>query len=1240
MEPHRHFGDGSTIKPEPDHAKTIFLRAIEGQSPENWEAFLDGACGADARLRLRVSALLQAHQELGSFRDEAPANAMTIDMPAGPHTAVAPGMVIGPYKLLEQIGEGGMGVVYMAQQTAPVRRKVALKVVKPGMDTREVVARFEAERQALALMDHPHIAHVFEAGATAAGRPYFVMELVRGVPITEYCDQNNLPVRERLELFVTVCHAVQHAHQKGIIHRDIKPSNVLVTLHDGTPIPKVIDFGLAKAIGQQLTDKTLFTRFAQMVGTPLYMSPEQAELAGLDIDTRGDIYSLGVLLYELLTGTTPFEGVRMQKAALDEIRRMIREEDPPAPSTRLSSTAGETQTTVAAHRRIDPRGLSRLVRGDLDWIVMKALEKDRARRYETANGFAADVGRYLNDEPVEACPPSSLYRFRKFVRRNRAALAPAGLLGVALLLATSTIGWTIRDRTAQRAETERELAATRRQSTRERLAREAKLEGRIHEALEESRAEYERDRVPAAIAAVKHAERLLASGEVGNDALREGVRSWQAELEVVRQLEDLGCLVSEPEMVLAAATYFEVFRELGINVDELTVDEAGRRVRSHATWQRLTEALDHWSGIKRFVDEHPGSDASLRKKRLLQVARAADPDEFRSQVRLAIENQDLKAADRLAASPEVGTLPAATLDQLARTIFWRGGASGPRRATRLMEHTRIERAGDFQLNVCCANFYAWMNPPRWAEAAHLASIALAIRPGNVRLQSWLGSIYYRQGKLDDAIACYRQSIRLDLTYTVAHDNLGLALESQGKPEQAIACFRRAIELEPKTSSFHANLGRTLATEGKLDEAIACFRTAIELDPSNSSAYKYLGATLNDRGKPDEAIVHLRKALELDSKSAFGQNELGSDLLKQAKVDEAIACFRRAIELDPKFPVAHMNLGFALNKHGKPEQAIACFRTAIRLDLKDARAHVHLAVILNDQGKPDEAILQLRTALELDSNNALAQNRLGVILNEQGKPDEAIVYLRRAIELNPNAASALDHRYLAAALMSRGTFDEALIDYSKALALSPADWGTWDDRGMLYLAQDQPEKAIADFTRSIAIHSEAAWVWHHRSNAYVSSGHWRQALADLSKTDELEPQNDDTQRDLAWLLATCPELKLRDSERAVRLATQATARSPEQGRLWNALGVALFRAGDLQAAIGALEKSMSLRQGGDALDYLVLAMCHSQLKHKDEARSWFGRGATWIDSNRTSLERDRPRREELQRFRVEAEQLLK
>ena len=306
----------------------------------------------------------------------------------------------------------------MAEQQHPVRRKVALKVIKPGFDTRQVIARFEAERQALALMEHENIAKVLDAGATDCGRPYFVMELVYGVPITEFCDRNELPPRERLELFVQVCRAVQHAHTKGIIHRDIKPTNVLVTLHEGVPVPKVIDFGVAKATSQQLTDKTLFTNFAQMIGTPLYMSPEQAEMTGVDVDTRSDVYSLGVLLYELLTGTTPLDKDRFKQAAFDEVRRIIREEEPPRPSTRLS-TMGDQARSISARRKSDPKQLGQFVRGELDWIVMKALEKERARRYETASGLAHDIERYLRDDPVEACPQSASYRLKKFARRNK-----------------------------------------------------------------------------------------------------------------------------------------------------------------------------------------------------------------------------------------------------------------------------------------------------------------------------------------------------------------------------------------------------------------------------------------------------------------------------------------------------------------------------------------------------------------------------------------------------------------------------------------------------------------------------------------------------------------------------------------------------------------------------------------------------------------------------------------------------
>ncbi len=437
--------------PDAKDEEALFYAALGITSPDAREAYLRQRCGEDRELLSRMEALLAADETPDGFLEEPPT---ILDVPACQTAPVeAAGTAIGRYRLLEKIGEGGMAVVYMAEQTEPIRRRVALKIIKLGMDTEQVIARFEAERQALAMMDHPNIAKVFDAGATEAGRPYFVMELVTGVSITEYCDANHLSTQGRLALFVQVCSAIQHAHQKGIIHRDIKPSNVMVTMHDGKPVPKVIDFGIAKATKQRLTEKTLFTRYARIIGTPAYMSPEQAELSDLDIDTRSDIYSLGVLLYELLTGSTPFSERRLREAGYVEMQRVIREEEPTKPSTKLS-TLGDTLTDVARRRSCSPDLLRKALRGDLDWIVMKALEKDRTRRYDSIGALAGDVERHLRSEPVSAGPSRISYRTKKFLERHgRLVVVSIALVTLILIGLITSIALYLRAEKA-RAETQ------------------------------------------------------------------------------------------------------------------------------------------------------------------------------------------------------------------------------------------------------------------------------------------------------------------------------------------------------------------------------------------------------------------------------------------------------------------------------------------------------------------------------------------------------------------------------------------------------------------------------------------------------------------------------------------------------------------------------------------------------------------------------------------------------------------
>jgi serine/threonine protein kinase/Tfp pilus assembly protein PilF len=601
-----------------DNRAKHIIDGLTDSSPDPGDTNVNLACGGDQELAARVRELLAAMRRQDEFL-----SVPTIGLPRGLEHAETR---IGRYKLLDLLGEGGFGSVWAAEQREPIKRRVAIKVIKLGMDTKQVIARFEAERQALAMMDHPNIARVFDAGSTETGRPYFVMELVKGVPILEYCDTSNLDTRSRLELFTKVCLAIQHAHQKGIIHRDIKPSNILITMHDGVPVPKVIDFGIAKATNAELTEKTIYTQHRQMIGTPAYMSPEQAEMSGLDIDTRSDIYSLGVLLYELLTGTTPFTNEELMSKGFHEMMRIIREVEPPKPSTRLSSLSDRggigagvlpSSATAASKRRLDRERCLRNVQGELDWIVMKSLEKDRQLRYESAHGLAMDIGRYLSGEAVMAAPPSTVYRLRKFVRRNRATVVSGGALAAALLIGLIAFAWQ-----AKVARDQRDLALKARhaEAQQRRHAEDAEAEAEKQAAIAESVTKFLSDM----LAAVKPDN--LPKDPVTNQPMKDKLTVVQALEAAVKELDN-GSLKDQPFVEARVrgtigSTQWALTRFDDAEIN-LRKSLALRRAARPAGHPDIAKGLNNLALLLR--DENKFAEAEQLWREALEIDRAASP---------------------------------------------------------------------------------------------------------------------------------------------------------------------------------------------------------------------------------------------------------------------------------------------------------------------------------------------------------------------------------------------------------------------------------------------------------------------------------------------------------------------------------------------------------------------------------------------------------------------------------------
>jgi serine/threonine protein kinase/tetratricopeptide (TPR) repeat protein len=948
--------------------RSIFMEALDFEEPRERSAYIDRACGGDECLRARVEVLLRRHHANDKLvLDRMPAidPTATEDMP---RPAEEPGNSIGPYKLREQIGEGGMGVVYVAEQTQPVRRKVALKIIKPGMDTKQVIARFEAERQALAMMDHPNIAKVHDAGTTDSGRPYFVMELVRGIPITDYCDREQVAIPERLELFILVCRAVQHAHQKGIIHRDLKPSNILVTIIDGVPVPKIIDFGVAKATGASLTERTIYTAFQQFIGTPLYISPEQADLAGMDVDTRSDIYSLGVLLYELLTGTTPFDHETFRQAAFDELRRIIREPEPPKPSTRLSSL-GATRATVSANRKADARQLDRAIRGELDWIVMKALEKDRRRRYESANDFASDVMRYLTDQPVEACPPSPWYRFRKFASRNRRSLATTALLAVAGLI----IGGVLISVQLQKVSRVRQVGQEVRQALAgARTAIEAgdlTLAGqRVAQA--QGHLGLERDRLPAVAADV---DRIRHEIEVRQaDAAR-----FSQFLKGASDAQDKMGLNHDPVGERLAE---ETLRLYGIVTEkdwssrlERCYLTAGQRQQvreaAYVTLVSLADSHVRWAGS-------PGHDPAgfARSLEFLQRAQAFhQPTRAFYFVRAQCRRQQGDAA-------------AAAEDE------------------RQFKATVARTAWDYYLPGDTADWQGDLD-----EAIRAYHAALRLQPDHFNSLFFLAWLFDTDkiNRRPEAVQLWTACIALRPDDFLAYNNRGVCHDALRQLDDAIADFRQTLRLRPDRAEPHVGLAQALEKQGKLDEAIAEWREGIRLKPADAGYQNDLGILLAKQGKVDEAVAALREAIRLETGCAEARSNIGIVLATQGRLDEAVAEFREAIRLKPDFAGARADLAWCLANSSDPG-----FRD------------------------PPRAVEAARKAVELAPQDSNCWNTLGAALFRAGEWKAAISALEKSETLAPGKDLALNGFFLAMAHWRFGHKDQARRWYDKAAAWKP------------------------------------------------------------------------------------------------------------------------------------------------------------------------------------------------------------
>jgi serine/threonine protein kinase/tetratricopeptide (TPR) repeat protein len=901
----------------PDLTESVFAAAVALADPAERAAYLDQACANNPALRARIDALLRAHDRAGHLLDR-PAAVSGESTAAYISTGEQAGTIIaGRYKLLEAIGEGGMGTVWAAEQTEPVRRKVALKLIKPGMDSRQVLARFEAERQALALMDHPSIARVLDGGLTEAGRPFFVMDYVKGVPITQYCDETRLSVSERLALFVQVCQAVQHAHQKGIIHRDLKPSNILVALYDDRPVPKVIDFGLAKAMYQPLTDQTLHTAHETVLGTPLYMSPEQAQVNNLDVDTRTDVYALGVLLYELLTGTTPLERQRFKEAAWEEIRRIIREEEPQRPSARLSSI--DTLPSLAACRQTEPARLTRLVRGELDWIAMKALEKDRNRRYDTANGFAMDLQRFLAGEPVQAAPPSASYRLRKLARKYRAVLATAAVIALLLVGGIAVSTWQAVRATKAEAQAQKRLAQ------------------------------------------IEKSNDIITSifADLDIEEVKQGTEPLEVVLgqRLLKAASDLeGEAVGDPLVVAGLQHRLgDSLLHLGMAKEAISLFDKARNTRANILGPEHQDTLKSMNelGDAYRVDGKLDLALPLLEETLkLRKARlgADHPDTLESMNDLGMAFGHAGKLDQ-------------SVGLLEETVKLRKAKLG-------VDHTETLLSMN---NLALAYHRAGkLNPAMELDEAILKILKSKLGPDRPRTLASMHNLaadYQALGKLDQALPLLEETLKLQKirlgadhpNTLLSMNNLASVYQDAGKLDQGLPLFEETLKLtkaklgadHPNTLVSMNNLAGAYQHAGKLNQALPLYEETHKLlkiklgadHPNTIVSMNNLAMAYQDASKLDRALPLLEEALKM-SKAKLGadhpntitsMNNLAMAYQRAGKLGRALPLFEETLKLSkakqgadhPNTLASMGNLALGYRDAGKLDRALPLFQEAAR-----------------------------------------------------------------------------------------------------------------------------------------------------------------------------------------------------------------------------------------------------------------------------------------------------------------------